>query len=48
VETLLDGKSGAMMGLLGRQVVATSLEEVLAKPRPLNPYTVRVADMLSR
>jgi len=48
VETLRDGQSGVMVGLQGRKVVATPLEEILSAQRPLNPFTLRIEEILSR
>lgn len=48
VDTLLEGKSGVMVGLQGQKVVAAPLEEVLEVQRPLNPFTLRMEEMLSR
>lgn len=48
VETLRDGQSGVMVGLQGRKVVATPLEEVLAAQRPLSSFALRIEEMLSR
>ncbi|MBU1878636.1 MAG: ATP-dependent 6-phosphofructokinase, partial [Chloroflexi bacterium] len=48
VDTLREGKSGVMVGQQGRTVVATPLEEVLEAQRPLNPFTLRMAEILAR
>jgi len=48
VETLREGQSGVMVGQQGRQVVATPLEEVLETQRPLNPFTLRMEEILAR
>ncbi len=48
VDALMEGKSGVMVGLQGQKVVTTPLEKVLEAPRPLNPFTLRLEEMLSR
>jgi len=48
VEALLNGESGVMVGLQGQRVVTVPLEEVLAAQRPLNPFTLRMEEILAR
>lgn len=48
VETLLTGESGVMMGLMGREIQPTSLEEVIERAREANIKYYDMAHMLSR
>jgi 6-phosphofructokinase 1 len=47
VEALKNGESGKMAGVLNGSVVLTSLEEVLARPKPAPPVAYRLAEMLA-
>lgn len=47
VEALLDGKSGEMVGLLGREINTTPLEEVLSRSRTANITYYEMARMLA-
>jgi 6-phosphofructokinase 1 len=48
VELLLEGTSGVMTGLDGREIKPVPLEEVTTKTRPVNLEYYKIADMLSR
>jgi 6-phosphofructokinase 1 len=48
VETLLDGGSGEMVGLMGREIVATPLAEVVERVREANITYYEMAKMLAR
>ena len=47
VQTLLEGKSGVMMGLSGNSVVATPLEEVISRPKPADLVSFEMIKLLS-
>lgn len=48
VETLLSGESGVMMGLMGREIQPTSLQEVIERTREANVEYYEMARMLAR
>lgn len=48
VETLLSGESGVMMGLSGREIQPTSLQEVIERAREANVEYYEMARMLAR
>lgn len=48
VEALLEGKSGVMTALEGRDIVLRELEEVIGKQRPLNPHLFELSEILTR
>lgn len=48
VETLLAGKSGLMVGLMGREITTTALEEVISRSRTANIAYYQMAQMLAR
>ena len=47
VQSLLEGKTGVMMGLSGNSIVATPLEEVISKPKPLDLVGFELIKLLS-
>jgi len=47
VQTLLEGKSGVMMGLSGNSIVATPLEEVITRPKPVDLVGFEMIKFLS-
>jgi 6-phosphofructokinase 1 len=47
VQTLLEGKSGVMMGLSGNCIVATPLEEVISRPKPVDLVGFEMIKLLS-
>jgi 6-phosphofructokinase 1 len=47
VQTLLEGKSGVMMGLSGNSIVATPLEEVISRPKPVDLVGFEMIKLLS-
>lgn len=47
VQTLLEGKSGVMMGLSGNTIVATPLQEVVSRPKPVDLVGFELIKLLS-
>ncbi len=47
VQTLLEGKSGIMMGLMGNSIVGTPLEEVVSRPKPVDLVGFELIKLLS-
>jgi len=48
VEYLLDGQTGVMTGLKGREIVPVPFSEIIGKSRPINQNYYDIARMLSR
>jgi 6-phosphofructokinase 1 len=47
VQTLLEGKSGVMMGLSGKSIVATPLEDVISRSKPVDMVGFELIKLLS-
>ena len=47
VEALADGESGVLVGIRGEKIERTPLNEVIGKPRPLDPDLYRMAEVLA-
>jgi 6-phosphofructokinase 1 len=47
VQTLLEGKSGVMMGLSGNSIVATPLEDVISRSKPVDLVGFELIKLLS-
>jgi hypothetical protein len=43
---LIDGESGMMVGLQGNKLESWSLEEALARPRPLDLRLLELSDVM--
>jgi 6-phosphofructokinase 1 len=48
VEQIAEGRTGVLLGIQGRSIVPTSLDEVLATPRTLDPALIDLARVLAR